>query len=39
MIEFIIAAPNTDLLAKVLDLLGPFLFNLLSDLPLLLDYL
>ena len=32
----VIAAPDTYLLAQVLDFLGPFLFDLLFDLPLLL---
>ena len=36
IIMLVIAAPDTYLLAQVLDFLGPFLFDLLFDLPLLL---
>ena len=39
IIKLVIAAPDTYLLAQVLDFLGPFLLDLLSDLPLLLNYL
>ena len=39
IIELVIAAPDTYLLAQVLDFLSSFLFDLLSDLPLLLYYL